>query len=261
MGAQDRPNGVCTNDVGGVFSLRFASTTQLYLALRTLMCINNTLDVGIHEWGLEARCIDPSHVSMGVLKIPREAFSEYSFSGEARFTLVVEKLLPALSSAGEGWVHIYQQRESVGVVAEFKDGSVIVETEDTIGPIPDPKVEFEVQALLILDELRKLVVQATRAGCANLRFTAQGDRFRVYSCGLTKTFSPIWFRHSTDNTEATYSLTQLRGMIINSNRRPRVVQASFGNTKPLSLSYILPLSYTLSAAHLKYFLAPIQLEG
>jgi hypothetical protein len=36
----------------------------------------------------------------------------------------------------------------------------------------------------------------------------------------------------------------------------RAVQLAFGNSRPLMLSYSMSLKYTLSAALLKYYLAP-----
>jgi len=249
------------NDAWSGFSLRFASTTQLYQVLKPLTSINTTLVVSLRDDFLEAKCISPSHVSMAILVIPKEAFAEYSVNGQTSFAFELEGLLTALRTVGESWIRLFSEGEpsdAGGILAaEFREGSMRWGLDSPATPIPDLRVEFDVESLLLLDELRDQVAHAYSGGCSRVTFNTRGDAFSVGCAGLMKRFSPIWIRYKTDAVDVSYSLAELRSMLITS-RNLRVVRVSFGNDKPLSLHYTVPLSYTLRAATIKYFLAPEQ---
>ncbi|PSO07248.1 hypothetical protein B9Q04_11885 [Candidatus Marsarchaeota G2 archaeon BE_D] len=257
MDSSSSPDNPKIGDVREGFSLRFVSTMQLYYALRRLASINTTVTLSLSDSGLDARCISPSHVSMAILSIPKEAFTEYSIAGETRFALELEDLLTALQSAGESWVHLSIDGEAPGgsLVAAFKEGNVKVAFDDSISPPPDLRVEFDVESLLLLDELRSLVTHAYRRGCTHLNFTTHEELLSGNCGGLIKRFAPIWLKNRVGKAEASYALAELKEMVITSKTQ-RVVLLSYGNDKPLSLDYIIPLNYTLSAARLTYFLAP-----
>lgn len=257
MNGSSTPDNPKVGDSRTWFSLRFVSTAQLYRVLERLAHINTSVVVSLRDAGLDARCMSPSHVSMATLSIPKEAFTEYSITGGVSFTIELEELLKAMQTAGDGWIHLFMDSGTPqgGLVAEFKEGNVSVALDDAINPLPDLRVEFEVESLLLLDELRSLIINAHRMGCAHFILTTQGEQLSGGCRGLIRRFAPIWIRNKVDKAESSYALAELKDMIITSKTQ-RVVQVSYGSDKPLSLHYTIPLSYTLSAARLRYFLAP-----
>lgn len=215
------------------------------------------------EGKLSLRAMDPSHVAMIELFLPKEIFEEYDCATPTRFAIGIGEILKLLKgiSADETLEFVLDEKERK-VVLDVKGKyarTFRLPTVEVMGEeVPTPKLSFNAKVRMLTSALKHSIIDAAKVG-DHAKFTANEDEFVMEASGDIG-FASMKFRKGSEAlldlsvkeaSTAIFSLSYLDTMVSKSEGLADVVTLEFSTNQPLKLDFELP-----SEGLLRFYLAP-----
>lgn len=111
--------------------------------------------------GLRLRAIDPSHVVMVDLKIPREAFEEFNVEGEEKITFTLDDLNKVLRRTGKGdslELEWSGGRLKIGLIGRMDRKFTIPMPKVEAEELPEPSLPFKIRARMLSKTFRESIM-------------------------------------------------------------------------------------------------------
>ena len=209
--------------------------------------------------GLKFRSMDPSHVMMIDLMLPREAFDEYNIDGTITLGINLQELSKITKRAVKGDKLILEfERELMKVIFEGKSTRIFtlplldLAAERT----PEPKLKFNVTARMLSDTFEEIIKDLEVIGDI-VRFEADnGLSIKSWSelgegeIILSPATGAIIDYDVSEKSAANYSIEYLR-QISAISRAADVVTLKFSTNMPCRLDYEIP-----NGGGVTFFVAP-----
>lgn len=213
----------------------------------------------VTQEGLFLRGMDPSHVAMVDLVLPRDLFEEFYCDEEIFFCVPVGSLIRLLKRVKAKETLELSLEESklfISITGRYNRTFSIMTLEPEKEEIPVPKIQFTVKVKLETEILKSIVEDAALVG-THLTIHAEGDKLSFVgknelhqsTAELTKD-NFLEFEVETEST-ATFSLTYLSEIVRMASATSEIVEVAFSTDMPLKLVFRPPRGGTIT-----FFLAP-----
>ncbi|MBS7645815.1 MAG: proliferating cell nuclear antigen (pcna) [Candidatus Bathyarchaeia archaeon] len=234
---------------------------------RNLMSAVSTLveeaNFDLDPGGLKVRAMDPSHVAMVDLDLPKDAFQEYECSQYATVRLSLDGLIRLLKRAKpnetiEITYNVETRKIELTVKDEVKKEFRISTLEAVEEKAPTPKIAFRAKVKMASTSLKEIIEDAQAIG-DSVAFEATPEKFTVLVEGELNAArfeldndSPAVIEFAVDEpSKASFNLTYLADMVRAGASSSEILSLEFSTNMPLKLEFPLPQSGALS-----YYLAP-----
>ncbi len=248
--------GITEEVVSGVVQrLMFPKGKEFRYAFTALANVLQEANLIVDSEGIRLKSIDPSKVSLVVLRIPSTSLEEFEVSRELRIGLnfdIIKKILKRIKARqkvelsvdlarNRFYITIYTKkgRES-GFYRRFGLPIINVAEEE----IPEPQIEYPVRIRMDLETFIDLIASADELS-DSVKLIAAEDSFTIFAEGeggkaLETTFpkdDPAFFEfHVEDGVhESTYSTEILVDFLRPMKQISRTVTIGFDTNKPLRL--------------------------
>ena len=203
----------------------------------------------VDEEGLRLRAIDPSHVAMVDLYIPRAAFEEYQVNGEETLSFTLDDINKVFRRAGRG--------DSLKL--EWEDGKLTiilsgrVERQFTIPmpsveaeKLPEPNLTFKVRARLLSKNFRESIKDVEPIA-DTVTFESRGEEFIISgssergeaTVALNVEGGALLELKSEEDCRSRYSIDYIRDTLPVSQVAD-VAEVEFSSDMPCRIRYELP---------------------
>lgn len=213
--------------------------------------------------GLEVRAMDPSHVAMVDLDLPRDAFQEYECPQSVTIRLGLDGLIKLLkrAKANEKVMITYNmetKKIELTVRNEVKKEFIISTLEAVEEKTPTPKITFKSRVKMTSASLREIIDDAQAIG-DSIIFETTPEKLIVLVEGelnsakfeLDKNSPAVVEFTAEEPSKASFNLTYLADMVRAGASSSEILNLEFSTNMPLKLEFPLPQSGSLS-----YYLAP-----
>ncbi len=220
------------------------------------------------ESGLHARAIDDAHIAMVDLSFPKDAFKEYTCTGETKFGISLTEMMQIMRRAGgsdylELTVDETKNKLKIKLTsASAKRNFSLSLLGDTSGEeIPIPKIEFNtiitIDAGVFKDAIKDAEVVGDyillEATPDMLKVAAEGDTGNV-EVTIDKETDTLYKFEVKEESKAIYALKYLSDMTKAVSSTDNL-EIEYSSDMPLKIGF-----ETLGGGKLEYFLAP-RIEG
>lgn len=211
--------------------------------------------------GISLRAMDPSHVAMIEVELPKEFFDEYECSETLNIGLNLDefgKILRRGSSGEKMSVEVSSDRKlkiafSDKAVRHFSIPLLDLSWEE----IASPSIEFNVNSRLLSEVFEDAIKDASlisdfvkiSADKGVLVISASGDRGDV-EVKLSEDTGSLIELNVKEPSTSTYSLNYLEDLV-KTSRASEILTLEFSNDMPIKLSFELP-----NGGRITYYLAP-----
>lgn len=213
--------------------------------------------------GLKIRAMDPSHVAMVDLGLPRDAFQEYECSQHVTVRLSLDGLIRLLRRAKADEVieisyDVETRKIELTVKNEVKKEFRILTLETIEEETPKPKVTFKSRIKMTSTAFKEIIEDA-HAISDSITFETTPEKFIVVTESELSVAKFELDRNSPaviefiieEPSKASFNLTYLADMIKAGVASSEILNLEFSTNMPLKLDFPLPQSGGLS-----YYLAP-----
>lgn len=210
--------------------------------------------------GMSLRAMDPSHVAMIEVNLPKDFFDEYECDEKFNVGINLDefrKVLRRGSARDKMEIEVSGGRINI-VFSGRAQRSFSIPVIDIAGEeLSSPSIEFNVHARLVSDVFRDaikdvgLVSDYVKISAEKdlLKVSASGDRGDV-DVKLSEDMGSLVELDVKESSNSTYSLSYLEDLV-KASEASEILTLEFSNEMPIKLSFELP-----NGGSLTYYLAP-----
>ncbi|BCU66846.1 DNA polymerase III sliding clamp [Sulfolobales archaeon HS-7] len=217
--------------------------------------------IGINEKGILIKAMDPAHIALLTVEIPREVFTTYEVEEPFTFgfnTHYVNRLLRGISKGDKVAIASAEFGDvRIDVIGMINRKYVIKNLEVTVPDIPEIRLEFDAKISLNSEELKKGVERVSSIS-PGVTFYADESEFKLMGTGesevvveIPKEAEAVKLYEVSKEVVSKYSADYLND-VLNMSRISEYVDVNFSSQKPLMLDF------EAEGGKVKYLLAPQQ---
>ena len=213
--------------------------------------------------GIKLRAMDPSHVAMVDMGLPKTIFDEYFSDKPTKLCVNIAEMLKLLKRVGgDESIELELDEKSARLTMTLKSNYVRIFSMATLEPlseeIPTPKISFNSIAKITTDSIRNAVDDISTVS-DQIQFEMVDDKFIVHASGtlgsvtikLDKESDEVLYFEIKEASKAIFSLNYLSEMVKAASNISDIVSIEFSTDMPLGLNFKLP-----QGGGLQYYLAP-----
>jgi proliferating cell nuclear antigen len=212
------------------------------------------------ETGLRFKAMDPSHVIMIDLFFPSESFEEYEIEEEEKLGINLEEFSKVLRRARkDDKLELKSLKDKIEVIfrghfnRRFIEPLLQLEYQE----LPEPRIEFKVDARMIADQLREAVRDIELMG-DNIIFLTKDDKLLIYNeseigkaaVELDVESGALLSIESDGEQKASYGLEYIESLLP-AVQKAEIVKLEYSTDMPCKLTFELP-----QGARLVTYIAP-----
>jgi len=215
------------------------------------------------ENGLALRAMDPSHVAMIELSLPKGLFEEYECMSQTKFAVTISELLKLLRGIGIGesidlLLDEQTRKLTVDAMGRYRRTFKLSTLEVTGEEAPAPKLSFNAKVKMLTTALDQAIADASKVS-DYAKFAATADKFTMEASGDVGS-AVIEFQKGSEalldltvqqESIAAFSLVYMNTMVSGASDLSDVITIEFSTNLPLRLDFDLP-----SEGYLRFYLAP-----
>ena len=250
---------------GGNFKFVAPDSVKLMNLFEALNKINDIAKIELTGNGLRTHILDPSHVAMICLEMPKTSFDEchldeYAGVGCAEMIVDLRDLVKMLKGASEGEKAILSRRKGELKLSIQRHGKTVFEIDEckkATETLPEPDLMFDGGIKLMTDVLvNALDKLKTDTEIVKLEISNQGLTMKS-NAEERQTKTKISWNNTRvfcckGKAEAQYKLTWLRDILAQLNKVCNELILEFSTDMPLRLKTVTPNHESLT-----FYLAPI----
>ena len=215
------------------------------------------------ENGLSLRSMDPSHVAMIELSLPKALFEEYECTNPIKFAVTIRELLKLLKGIGVGesielLLDEQTRKLTVDVMGKYRRTFKLSTLEVTGEEASAPKLSFNAKIKMLTVALEQAIADARKVS-DYAKFAANADKFTMEASGDVSS-AVIEFQKGSEamldltvqqESIAAFSLVYMNTMVGGAADLSDVVTIELSTNLPLKLEFDLA-----SEGYLRFYLAP-----
>lgn len=220
------------------------------------------------ESGLHARAIDEAHIAMVDLSFPKEAFQDYTCTGETKFGISLTEMMQIMRRAGgSDSLELTVDENKNKLEIKLKSNKVTRNFSlsllgDTSGEeIPVPKIEYNTVITIVAGMFKDAIKDAEVIGDYILlettpdvlKVAAEGNTGNV-EVTIDKETDQLYKYEVREDSKAIYALKYLSDMT-KAVSSTDTLEIEYSSDMPLKIGF-----ETLGGGKLEYYLAP-RIEG
>ncbi|MEM4342187.1 MAG: hypothetical protein QXF97_06510 [Candidatus Caldarchaeum sp.] len=242
--------------------VRFSDGAVFADIMRAVSLLVDEASLVFDAEGLRMNAMDPAHVVLVVLNLPRDRFEEYRVEGGRVFVnLNMRDFMRFLRRGGETPLSMLFDAEKNRLNLMFQEGgrskSFSLKTYETLlEPTPIPRLSFSSEVVIDMQTFKQAVedcflvddVLRIKASTDALVFSAGNPSENTYSMRVGKDGPTLQRLECSEPTAASYSLVYLEKIVDGCHPLADTVSLAFTSNKPMRIS--------VSDEALTYFIAP-----
>lgn len=244
-----------------VATIVFPEATQFKSIVEALYKLVDECLVRFDSEGMKLRALDPAHVSLISVYIPSTAFEEYDVDGEARFGFITSNLLKLLKRASKGSrlvLNVGEDKVDLEFRGVVKKTYTFTNLDVAEVDIPESRLQFNVEAIVLSDPIRNAVRDAEVLG-DTLEFKAENEEELVLRSGegessfearISRESGALISLRVDEPSKSKYSIEHLKSVLA-LTRVADTVEVNFSTNMPLNLKFPLP-----GEGRVEFLLAP-----
>lgn len=214
------------------------------------------------EDGVKMRCMDPGHVALVDLILPKEEFASYHVEGKSLIVPDLDELRSIVKKAGpKESIEINKNQDDFieAIIHSKLDHKFILKLQtNDIAPTPLPKLSFDTKLAISQKWIKQIVDNAQLVAKAitvtsnenGIDFAGSFDQ-QTYAVTFSRTSAGIAGFENNGISTATYSLEYLTKLMRHVQSDSDIVKAEYSSKMPIKLTFALGLKGTIT-----FFLAP-----
>ncbi|HLH86476.1 MAG TPA: DNA polymerase sliding clamp [Thermoplasmataceae archaeon] len=194
--------------------------------------------------GLSVKAVDPAHVAMVCIDVPREAFLEYQLDGEEEIALDVERLKSVLKLAGSNdQVIVTKEKEKLKFDINTVSKSISLLDNNSVTTPRVPQISSDSYVVLSKSDLEK-GLRAAEDVSDSIRLILSASEFRARSASDSEESELVLPKDMLkelkckDSVKSSYPLEYLL-KLVKSLASAEELKLSFKDDYPLSIEFLL----------------------
>ncbi|WP_423792552.1 DNA polymerase sliding clamp [Methanocaldococcus indicus] len=244
-----------------MFRAEFESAKAFKKVVDTLSTLLDEITIKIDEEGMKAIAMDPSHVALVKLEVPKLAFDSYEIDEEKEIGIDLEMLKKIFNRAkakDKLILELDEEKNKLNIIFENtgkrKFSISLLETGGITHKVPE--IEYVNKVMLKGDAFKEALKDA-KLFSDSVTLKIDEEKFVVYAKSEVNEVESIFDKDSSavislecgEEAKSSFNLEYLEDMVKGVSSGD-IVKIELGNDMPLKLEY------SLSGAELLFFLAP-----
>ena len=241
----------------------YANAAYFKEIMKALNVFEDEVTFTVDQDGLSCRFMDPSHIMMVKLQLPKEGFDFYTVNAPGDFALnlenVVKKVFKNVSKRDQIQVGIQGEEAVFSLLSDFKRTFKTSLLEPDLEELPVPKISFRARAKIVLKCLDRVLKDAENVSNniivkldQDLAFEAEGDENK-YHVAIDRNNENILSLENNDRApqKAMFNIDSLSAFVKAAKPLVDVIELSFNTDMPLMIYADL-----VGLGTLTFYLAP-----
>jgi proliferating cell nuclear antigen len=240
---------ITVDEVKVLFRIKVANAKLLRDMITAISTLIDEATFKLSPDGISLRAMDPSHVAMVNFKWPKAVFDEYTCSEPEKLCINISELLKLIRRAGntesaELFVDEKTNRLQLRIEGRYIRTFNLPTLEPMEEEVPVPKVTFNTKVEITTNGLRQALEDASlvsdhvriRIGNESMTMQATGDLMGA-DIELKKGDEAILSLESSEESNATYSLSYLSEIVKAASALSEIVGVEFSTDMPIRLDF------------------------
>jgi len=207
------------------------------------------------------KALDPAKVSMFIMEFPSTLFEEYDVSEEVKIgfnTAVLLKLLKRSKKGDKLEISLEEGLAKFSIIGAYSKLYKILNIETTEEELPEPRLELNVNAIILSDPLKHAIKDAETVGDIVEFLAETEDELIIKGKGekaeaetrISRETGALISLEVKEPSRSTYAIEHIKN-VVTLTKVADTVEVSFSTKMPLKLAFTI-----LGEGKVVYFLAP-----